>query len=133
MVATPLIERISKLDAPDREVDAEIAMHLLGYTRVNRMEKWPEAKPIWDFYEGEPLNSNGVLIPKYTASVDAAIALAERVLPGWGFFLRSDKDGHNCGMVYPVHNFVTPGTESGATPAISMCIAILRATEAGQP
>ncbi|KAB2655938.1 hypothetical protein F9K94_15540 [Brucella tritici] len=107
-----LITRLSKLDAPDREVDGEIWRYLMS---------------------DEPRAVLYGPIPKLTASVDAAIALAERVLPGWGFFLRSDKDGHNCGMVYPVHNFVTPGTASGATAAISMCIAILSAKEASKP
>lgn len=140
MVATPLIERISKLDAPDREVDALIAAELEPH--IFDAPGFTPVRPIPSFRIGSEGNTirfedGGIMclsyFPRYTASVDAAIALAERVLPGWGFFLRSDMDGHNCGMVYPVHNFVTPGTESGATPAISMCIAILRATEAGQP
>lgn len=118
-----LIDRLSKLDGPDREVDAEIAVHLLGYTRVNRMEKWPEAKPIWDFYEGEPFNSNGVFIPKYTASVDAAIALAERVLPGCDMTIRSK---HKMAWIDGLKGEIA----YGANPAIAACIALLRAKEA---
>lgn len=131
---TDLITRLSKLDAPDREVDAEICIALQyvtqkGATNIRR-DTDEEFKDEWlDFeVDGELWTEK---TPELTASVDAAIALAERVLPGWGFFLRSDKDGHNCGMVYPVHNFVTPGTASGSTAAISMCIALLRAKEAG--
>jgi len=66
-------------------------------------------------------------LPPVTTSLDAALALAERVLPGFGFFLRKDKDGCNCGLVYPDGHFVTPGCGQAPTPAIAMCIAILKA------
>ena len=69
----------------------------------------------------------------FTTSLDAALALAERVLPGWGFFLRKDKDGCNCGLVYPEASFVTPGCGSSPTPALALCIAILKARQASNP
>lgn len=68
----------------------------------------------------------------WTTSIDAALALAERVLPGWGFFLRKDKDGCNCGLVYPEASFVTPGCGTSPTPALALCIAILRARQAAE-
>jgi hypothetical protein len=137
-----LIDRLSKLEGPDREVDAEIAIHLLGYTRVNRMEKWPEAQPIWDFYEGDPLNSNGALIQPFTASVDAAIALAERVLPGYSRIMwehpgECHVDMFKLGELQKLpdgrlhkerYNLVQ--VEQAPTLAIALCIAILRAKEA---
>ena len=58
---TDLITRLSKLDAPDREVDGEIWRYLMS---------------------GEPRAVLHGPIPKLTASVDAAIALAERLFPG---------------------------------------------------
>lgn len=62
------------------------------------------------------------------SSLDAAVALCERVLPGWGFFLRKDEDGCNVGMLYPVHNRVTPGSVRHPTsPALALCLAIVRA------
>lgn len=130
-----LIDRLSQLDGPDREVDSEIAVHLLGYTRVNRMEKWPEAKPIWDFYEGEPLNSNGVFIPKYTSSVDAAIALAERVLPGWTIARLGQDDSKlwnaelRQGYLTAFDRVTLGGAPNGA---IALCIALLRAKDASR-
>lgn len=123
-----LITRLSKLDAPDREVDAQI--YILFNIPAERAGRIDYAHGTVGWWPKDGPYVSAVTVPAYTASVDAVIALAERVLPGWGFFLRSDKDGHNCGMVYPVHNFVTPGTASGATAAISMCIALLRAKEA---
>ncbi|WP_226623111.1 hypothetical protein [Brucella anthropi] len=84
-MTSDLITRLSKLDAPDREVDAEIAVALdLFETRPNK--GWP------DRIDYGSRNSDGSvtwpghgfdqLIPRYTASVDAAIALAERLFPG---------------------------------------------------
>lgn len=62
-------------------------------------------------------------------SLDAALALAERVLPGWGFYLRRDADGSGCGLVPPGLTSVTPGHMSASTPALALVIAILRAKQ----
>lgn len=103
-----LITRLSKLDAPDREVDAEI--HALFH------------ETIWKFEDGRKVFRD---IPYYTASVDAAIALAERVFPGCDITIRSREkmawiDGHKGQISY------------GATPAIAAVIALLRAKEASK-
>ncbi len=120
-----LITRLSKLDAPDREVDALIGKHLFP----------DEAKSFFDFNA-----------PAYTASVDAAIALAERVLPGWGWELASNTSHiKNClnpeyGNPVGKHpHWAAVANQSsrkfvdGATPAIALLIALLRAKEASKP
>lgn len=130
-MTTDLIKKLEALTGPDRELDAELEAIFVG-GRVHYND--PESKeavierPIGGFWIRHitPYRK----IKRYTSSVDAAIALAERVLPGWGFFLRSDKEGHNCGMVYPDAFRVTPGCGSAASAAISMCIAILKAKDA---
>ncbi len=96
-----LIDRLSKLDGPDREVDREIA------------KTDPGPKPS--------------MIPfDYTASLDEAIALADRMLPGWGWLAQ------DCGTPKAlVVNNDEVHQERGATPAIALCIAILRAKEVG--
>jgi hypothetical protein len=68
--------------------------------------------------------------PRYSTSLDAVAALAERVLPGWGFYLRKDTDGCGCGMVYPEANRVTPCHVTTPTPAAALLAAILRAKAA---
>ncbi|PQA71600.1 hypothetical protein [Brucella oryzae] len=123
-----LITRLSKLDAPDREVDAEIMS--LFYVRGKRhigayMEN--------DFGIDEPVDSDVWIDPKtdrwvstsahcFTASVEAAIALAERELPGWHW--QVDK----CGAVLRSGHALFSTDHS--TPAIALCIALLRAKEA---
>lgn len=83
-MTSDLITRLSKLDAPDREVDAEIALALdLFETQPNK--GWPDRLDYGRREENGSVTWPGhgfdQLIPRYTASVDAAIALAERVLP----------------------------------------------------
>lgn len=137
---TDLITRLSKLDAPDREVDAEIAVSLdLFETRPNK--GWP------DRLDYGSRNSDGSvtwpghgfdqLIPRYTASVDAATALAERVLPGWYWGITQGDDGEDAvefqGNVWPsIQPYPAELEQYGyhKFPAIALLIAILRAKEA---
>ena len=107
---TDLITRLSKLDAPAREADNEI--HLLFFAD--------------DIY--------GSHVPPFTASVDAAIALAERVLPERVarrliIFNSSPAKAGFDGTPERGKLFYY----EAATPAIAACIALLRAKEAGKP
>lgn len=68
------------------------------------------------------------LIPRYTTSLDAALALAERVLPGWhwglsktGACLLDDKEETEV-RVNIAHK----------APALALCIAILKARTAAE-
>ena len=75
--------------------------------------------------------------PNYTASLDAALALAERVLPGWEFgtyISRPDVHGNRQTKiearrwqdVAPEYAFAC-ASSSARTPALALCIAILKA------
>lgn len=128
-----LIDRLSKLDGPDREVDAEIwLLNTPGATR-----KWTEVKSStnrWKPYTiDETRDETGrlVAVPTYTASIDAALALAERVLPGWNGDLDigkpiADSGKIGCRIWTPeskYHNYVGEGFNS----ATALLIALLRA------
>lgn len=63
--------------------------------------------------------------PRFTASLDAAIALVERVLPGWDYII-----GHTNGGLTIYAQVGSREMYFGATPAIALCIALLRALEA---
>ncbi|NYD84407.1 hypothetical protein HD884_004524 [Ochrobactrum intermedium] len=110
-----LITRLSKLDAPDREVDGEIWRYLMS---------------------GEPRAVLHGPIPELTASIDAAIALAERVLPGWTWYLGNGANGSgNNSSVAGIYPPKSPeGTFKGdhPMPATALCIALLRAKEASK-
>lgn len=75
---TELLDRVRDAAGPDRELDADV------------FDIWGDGHLIWDL--GEPLylkRPAGAVrqtrydVPRYTASIDAALALTERVLPGW--------------------------------------------------
>lgn len=111
---TDLITRLSKLDAPDREVDGEIWRYLMA---------------------GEPRAVLHGPIPKLTASVDAAIALARRVCdPAWiridEWYMGEAKPAVAAILPKPTPNETYGG--KGANQAIALCIALLRAKEASK-
>ncbi|KAB2680527.1 hypothetical protein [Brucella tritici] len=126
-----LITRLSRLDGPDDDIDAEIAMQACGFTRRNLMEDHPDQKPLWEYFDQERncTGRHGPMIRRYTASVDAAIALAERMLPGWdGIIPLNNKDE---AWLWKGGSMNKGHRVTAATPAIALCIAILRAKEAG--
>ncbi|KAB2681769.1 hypothetical protein [Brucella tritici] len=135
---TDLITRLSKLDAPDREVDAELeAVSLGGRVYLND----PEGKEVIIERPIDGFWIRGIYpyrkIARYTGSTDAAIALAERVLPGWKRQLLEDFNGKWIARVCSPRRelFSTDylrETELGGSsnPAIALCIALLRAKEA---
>ena len=67
---TALIERLEKADGPSRELDAAVCRYLVGSPADH-----------WYGLHGDFITDG--LAPAITASIDAAVALAERVLPGW--------------------------------------------------
>lgn len=80
--------------------------------------------------------------PHYTHHVDAALALAERVLPGWDWSVCRLEPNHGFaknGLFYATVERLpddwSPIFDASAkTPAIALCLAILRATNPkGQP
>lgn len=68
-------------------------------------------------------------------SLDAALALAERVLPGWAWEIRLDESGATiqAAPVWWMEGLAAPDEGgvscSAATPALALCIAILRAKQ----
>lgn len=125
-----LIARIEGLTGPDREADCEIAWVTEWDTQGSHGGLWRDAYPSWrgdEWRTNRAANNWGV--PAYTASLDAAVALCERVLPGWGISL-----GINI-KTYGAHIW-KPGALgpefSGrhSRPAIALVLATLKALEA---
>lgn len=111
-----LIERLEKLTCPDREVD-----DLIG-AAVFRTE------PVGPFSPGSKVDKR---LPRYTASLDAVIALVERELPGWHWNV-GEFPTVRAQLAQPVETKFGPGIgiradTTGATPAIALCLALLRA------
>lgn len=100
---TKLIARVEALTGPDREVDHAI------HEATN-----PPLRAGYRFGS----------VPKYTASLDAAVALTERALPGqeWSTGV---KDGQAWGKVRVNH--LHSIADEGPTPAIALILATLKA------
>lgn len=136
----PLITRLSKLDAPDRGMDAEIevAVRRIEAARSGLAEEyWAnwQASPDGTVYDPHTRYSSN----PFTASVDAAIALAEKVLPGWYWGITQGDDGEDAiefqGNVWPsIQPYPAELEQYGyhRLPAVSLLIAILRAKEASK-
>lgn len=129
---TDLIARLEK-EGGSRELDAEIHLAL---DETGNME-WYVAR------DGEEMIVSGddihgrkpVNFPKYTTSLDAAIALCERVLPGWDWYRVASHDGTVYMGVAPKQRAHVPaaGTWSNHPEmCIALCIALLRALEEGK-
>ncbi|TPJ70498.1 MULTISPECIES: hypothetical protein [unclassified Mesorhizobium] len=113
---TELIGRLEKLTGPDAHLDIEIWEAIGGWpSREYRSVDYPRLY-------GTPL----------TGSIDAAVALVERLLPGWNWLVHTSGGGAFEACLYsPDHNEHS-GREiekMGPTPAIALCIALLKALE----
>ena len=121
-----LLSRLQGLSAPDREVDALIWLQLTpGATR--KQWSYIHTATQRECHVDETRNADGrlTIVPELTASLDAAVALCERVLPGYDWIV-----GHTNGGL-TIHAQVGQNEMVfGETPAIALIIAILTALEA---
>lgn len=132
-----LIGRLSKLTGPRYTMDVAIALatDFWPKDRIQNIVYNDDGDPWVYFTDGPDLP----LPPAYTASVDAAIALAERVLPGWYWGITQGDDGEDAmefqGNVWPsIQPYPAELEQYGyhKFPAIALLIALLRAKEASK-
>lgn len=81
---TDIIARLEKATGPDRELDAAIA----GCVGEAPGQGWAlieqDTPGVFNMDAGRWIKGGVIRTPKpYTASIDASIALVERMLPGW--------------------------------------------------
>jgi hypothetical protein len=102
-----LLARVEKAEGPDREIDAAL-QRLIGGEHIH-----------WGC---------GLLVNGFTASLDASLALVERVLPGWLRELQEYGEPDSFWWVtlrsYP---FGIAFGGRAATPALATCCALLKA------
>jgi len=112
-----LIERLEKATGPDRDLDEAILKSFGIHSWAGRMSY--QDGPLWiDFGSSE-----------ITASIDAAVALTERVLPDVGWSVATNRiDRRRVARLWTGE--IDDGkAHAGASPAIALCLAILRAKE----
>lgn len=103
MELNELLERLEKAEGPDFDLDVDIQKTFFGE------KDWLE------------------LCRSYTSSLDAAVALCEQVLPGWEWTIDRAR---SCTLEPPGYDFrLGKGliSEDGATPALALCTALVRA------
>lgn len=121
-----LIAKLEDAEIGSRELDAEICLLLVP----------TEAQPngCWSYRPSKDRMVDSVHPRPVTTSLDAALALAERKVPGMRWAVGYDGD---CPCFAQMQNpirssehFAHPFrlTEIGNTPALALCLAILRAT-----
>ena len=129
-----LIERVEKLTGPDREVDCEIAW-ATGWDieATNYSGTWRRAFPSWrGVGERTHRAADNWGVPPFTASLDAAVALVERVLPAWSWECRASGTGDK-GQATVWNPIKAPGHNDEQlayncpSPAIALVLATLRA------
>lgn len=109
-----LVERLSALTAANDNVDTEIMI---------ASGRWPERK--WWSYDYQKHTPS-----KLTCSLDAALDFATNLLPGHRFAVFTNGGGKGpYAMAMRGHEPVR-GVGEGATLAIALCIAAIRAKEA---
>lgn len=150
MTLSDLITALEHAEGPSRELDARIAAAIEPH-RFDAPGFTPERPiPAFRLDESESairFDKGGImdlrLFPPVTGSVDEAIALCERVLPGWGWDVASNTDhikrcldpelGKPIGK-HPhwaaVSNISRMKFEDAATPALALCLATLKALQA---
>lgn len=135
---TALIERLEKATGSDRQIDCEIAWETGWDIKSRTGGNWREAFPQWRGDEYRTLGaSDNWGVPCYTASLDGATALVERVLPGC--CRASGKTSLYPGMVpgsspfkfwAEIGDWGSPARAGHDIEPIAILIALLRAIEA---
>jgi len=140
-----LIARLEAAEVGSRELDALITAHFVGA----ELRPYPPATDFgpsakWQFWSADGKhflgNESKFPVPPVTTSLDAALALAERVLPGWYVGVQANRyelliapEDWSAYLSAPKgHQFTDEVEASAPTPALALCIAILKAKEASQ-
>lgn len=126
MTTLPTLKaRLEQADGPDRELDAEILCAFDGYIDVFDVgDGDPLFTPKWN--DGTQCNEDD-----FTASLDACIALVERKLPNWRWYV-DDKHAAIWPREHELYFDLYSHQGRGANPAISLLIALVTAmTEDG--
>lgn len=114
-----LIRRVEAATGPDRELDARIkyAVHA-GLRSFGSLDAWLSTDT----------SRKRSCVPEYTASIDAALALVERVLPGCQWIIGRQTAGASDAKIGSQSGWSKQPWTHAATPPLAILAALLRAT-----
>lgn len=129
-----LIARLEAAEAGSRELDAEIWLRFnrpeyTGGVKALEMRGWHDGRGhlILETDDGEEV-ADELYIGSATTSLDAALALAERVYPGFGWGCVQGS-GERCAANVTPDGWASGVSGIASTPALALCIATLRAKQ----
>ena len=136
MTLSSLIKRLEEAEGLiDLELDAEIDIFLFGGETIwkqisGSMDMVPASRRPSKHHIGGFANEH---VPRYSSSIDAAISLAERVLPGCFYLIGKGKTRHDeppfgAQIMFGTDEVLGEG-ESSASLSISLVLATLRAIQ----
>lgn len=105
-----LRERVHAAKGPDRELDVLIAQELVPDVLVLRQRKDDSGADPYTYW-------------KYTGSIDAAVALVERLLPGWCWDVSSSGQAWVMGVDSPMRDHFIGGSPD--KPPLALLDALL--------
>lgn len=131
---TALLPRIEGGTGADEALDAEIVAHF-NNAIVKRYPPTDDFGPRdrWQFWSKDGthfLGSEGKFpVPAYTSSLDDALALVERMLPGWGWTVYSATPHTKARAVLVQPEYRQQVGEHGSDPCRAVLAALLRALQ----
>ena len=131
MSLADLIEMLEKATGPSLELEGMVWCAVAGYEFV----MWDgagcvyrdPAAPKWD---AGIKHAAALRVRPYTASLDAAVDLCSRALPGWRGSIQFGNFGGPVNAYVCADETVDDVIASHPVPAIALCIAILKAKQA---
>jgi len=129
-----LLERVKAATGPGRELDAAIVLTLEPEAFPNTVRSVEDDGTIVCGHYGAYTFHDA---PELTASIDAALALVERALPGWRWSVfhpgydngiyQGGKSG--CHLYHPASSGLITAKGFGTTPSLAILAALLEAKE----
>lgn len=142
-----LEKRLSEAKGPDREIDVHLYAAFSDLP-IKPASSWCVMDKFQFAYTDERKDRRALYlheddVPEFTASLDAAVALCERVLPGRGLMIGRGKTRPSeplWGVELYADDLVKIGAPyriiaraESETPALALCLAIVRALLAKEP
>ena len=128
-----LIERVERCTGPYRAFDVQIGLALAGWRYVpgNNVFLDGDSRTIMDGAGNTFPDHPGAEYTYFTASIDAALALVERKLPGWSWKLVHEGGRYTFVLRdAPRLEIVAPAwVHSREQPALAIILALLRALQ----
>lgn len=142
-----LLNRVRSATGPDRELDTALWLRFTpGATYKTTRAKHTATGKEWDITEARVNGGRLEEVPAFSASLDAALALVELMLPGWGAEVGyparlGQHGGRPWADVWASRDDSrypwaarqmrpTPCHSNAATPALAILAALLRALQA---